>query len=436
MTQIPLTQITVLPHRQRTSIDDESLTSLTNSISTVGLMHPLVVRKEGAKTILVAGERRLRALENLSLLGQRVRVAGTLCAPGYTIVTDIGTLDPLSAFEAELEENIRRVDLSWQDRTAAEAQLVELRELQAGEKGLPKPTLLEVGKELFPTVTEDVQRDLTRQAVVLQRNMHIPEIAKAPTQRDAWKILKRHEQDKRDEALATSIGTTAQSDRHSVHNEDCRSWLRHATEEYDCILIDPPYGMGADTFGDAGGKLASIEHRYADEAGLAMQLMREVAPLLYQRGRAQSHLYVWCDIDRFSDLKSIFADAGYWVHRTPLVNIKREGGRVPWPEHGPRRCYEIVLYGVKGKRPVTAIYRDVFESTLERDTDGHGAAKPVEAYVDLLKRSCRPGDTVLDCFAGTGTILAAAEQLKLRATAVEKDPTYYGQCLRRLETLK
>ena len=436
MTQIPLSQITVLPSRQRTAIDDENLSALSDSISSVGLIHPIVVRKEGSKTVLVAGERRLRALENLSLLGQRVRVAGTLCTEGHTIVTDIGTLDPLSAFEAELEENIRRVDLSWQDRTAAEAKLVELRQLQAAEKGLPKPSTLDIGKELFPHYGEDTQRDLTRQAITLQQNMHIPEIAKAPTQREAWKILKRREQDKKDEALGTAFGATAQSNRHSVYNEDCRSWLQQATAEYDCILIDPPYGMGADNFGDSGGKLAGIDHGYADEPGLAMQLMREVAPLLYQRGRAQSHLYVWCDIDRFGDLKSIFADAGYWVHRTPLINIKREGGRVPWPEHGPRRCYEIVLYAVKGKRPVTAIYRDVFESTLERDTDGHGAAKPVEAYVELLKRSCRPGDTVLDCFAGTGTILAAAHELKLRATAVEKDTTYYGQCLRRLETLK
>jgi site-specific DNA-methyltransferase (adenine-specific) len=91
---------------------------------------------------------------------------------------------------------------------------------------------------------------------------------------------------------------------------------------------------------------------------------------------------------------------------------------------------------VRGKKPVTAIYPDVFESTLERDTDGHGAAKPIEAYVNLLKRSCRPGDSVLDCFAGTGTILAAAAELKLRATAVEQDPIYYGQILRRLESLK
>jgi site-specific DNA-methyltransferase (adenine-specific) len=163
--------------------------------------------------------------------------------------------------------------------------------------------------------------------------------------------------------------------------------------------------------------------------------MRRIAFDLFRVSKERAHLYVWCDIDLFVELKHVFEEAGWWVFRTPLINIKREGGRVPWPEHGPRRCYELVLYAVKGKRPVTSIQRDVFESTLERDTAGHGASKPVEAYVNLLQRSCRPGDTVLDCFAGSGTILAAAHQLRLKAVAVEENAAYFGQCVKRLEGL-
>jgi DNA modification methylase len=266
--------------------------------------------------------------------------------------------------------------------------------------------------------------------------MSNPEVAKARSLNDAIKVVRRQEEARVNSILAAEVGIKAASELHAVHHADCREWLLTCdSERFDCVLIDPPYGMGADTFGDAAGKLVGIEHDYSDDADTALGLMRRIAFDLFRVSKERAHLYVWCDIDLFVELKHVFEEAGWWVFRTPLINIKREGGRVPWPEHGPRRCYELVLYAVKGKRPVTSIQRDIFESTLERDTAGHGASKPVEAYVNLLQRSCRPGDAVLDCFAGSGTILAAAHQLKLRATAVEENAAYFGQCVKRLEAL-
>ena len=438
MKTVPSNLIRVPLGRQRTEIDDASLGELISSIRNLGILQPIVIRQTSEGPTLVAGERRLRAIEAIALLGGGIKAFGQVLPEGHAPVTDIGTLDPISAFEAELEENIRRVDLSWQDRIAAESRLMDLRKAQAKVRGEPPPTFADIGQEIAPGKKPDGeygQREMARQAILLTKNMHMPEIAKASTQKEAWKILQRKEQEKEDEIRGQTIGRQAVSSLFSVWNEDCRTWLPRCIERYDCILIDPPYGMGADSFGDGGGKLAGITHQYDDDRGRTLSLLSQIAPELFTVGKSQSHLYLWCDIDLFREIREIMAAAGWWVHRTPLINIKREGGRVPWPEHGPRRCYELVLYAVKGKRPITAIYRDTFESSLERDSDGHGAAKPVEAYVDLLKRSCRPGDSVLDCFAGTGTIIAAAAQLKLRATAVELDPQYYGQCLRRLQAL-
>jgi len=435
MHYLPLNQVSVGDARQRRAFDEQALADLADSIARNGLLHPIVVRsKEEGPAILVAGERRLRAVEMLNLAGTPYLYGEAEVPGGMIPVNDLGDLDEAAAYEAELTENLVRLDLTWQEQTEAIANLHRLQELKNGSPQSPYKT----GPNILPALEPASAGNTVRQALVLQRHIAAdPDVAKAKSVNEALKIVKRKEDARVNANLAAEFGDRSTSELYSIHHADCREWLKGADGgQFDCILIDPPYGMGADNFGDAAGKLIGIEHSYQDDREHALGLMQDIAADLFRVAKDAAHLYIWCDIDLFCDLKALCAEAGWWVFRTPLINIKREGGRVPWPEHGPRRCYELVLYCVKGKRPVNAIYRDVFESTLEADTGGHGAAKPIEAYVELLKRSCRPGDAVLDCFAGSGTILAAARELKLRATAVEVNAAYYGQCLKRLETLK
>ena len=67
---------------------------------------------------------------------------------------------------------------------------------------------------------------------------------------------------------------------------------------------------------------------------------------------------------------------------------------------------------------------------------GHAAQKPVALLDDLLRRSARPGDRVLDPFCGSGPIFPAAHALKLIATGVERDQTFYGMAAARIGELK
>ena len=71
----------------------------------------------------------------------------------------------------------------------------------------------------------------------------------------------------------------------------------------------------------------------------------------------------------------------------------------------------------------------------EEKKTGHGAQKPISLFVDLLMRSVRPNDLVLDGFAGSGTIFPAAHQVKVRAVGCEKDLGSIGQCMERMEDL-
>lgn len=435
--QLALADIKIPPNRQRSEIDPSKIADLSASIRAIGLLHPLVVRQEAGDWFLVAGETRLNAIKMLQAFDVQVKHGSQLLPKGMVPVNNLGELSHIERMEAELEENIRRTDLSMQDRVQAISRLHELRKAQAASTG-GTHSVAATGAEAFPDLVPDVQRNKAWQALTIARSMEtMPELAKVKTEAEAMKIIKRASTAEQNRRLADLIGEVSVTELHEVYHADCTDWLAaYSGPKFDCILIDPPYGMDAESFGDSAGRMVGLNHNYIDTANSFRALMGTVAPLLSRCIGDEAHLYVWCDISGFLFLRELFRSEGWWVFRTPLVNVKRDGGRVPWPEHGPRRCYELCLYAVRGKKPVTAIYRDVFESTLETTNIGHGAQKPVEAYVDLLKRSCRPGDRVLDCFAGSGTILDAAHSLKLRAVAVEKEAGNYGLCLKRLEGLE
>jgi DNA modification methylase len=76
----------------------------------------------------------------------------------------------------------------------------------------------------------------------------------------------------------------------------------------------------------------------------------------------------------------------------------------------------------------------VFQTTGDENL-GHGAQKPISAWADLLKRSAKPGDAIIDPFAGSGGLLSAGHNAGCNVTLIEQEAEYYGICLQRLQDL-
>lgn len=436
-----LSAIIISPDRQRQEFDPDAITDLANSIAAHGLLHPPVMRQEGPNLVLVAGERRLRAIEQIHMLGGSFYCNGEEFPDGSIPYLTLGELDPLAAEEAELDENLKRQDLTWQEQASAIARLHSLRSRQATLVG-ETHTVADTTRELKPDETAGLSdgqlgayRNDVRQNIILADHLSNPEVAKAKSAKDAVKILKRQEEAQKNVELAERVGRNFNSSAHTLVHADCVAHLQQMPDHsFDVVLGDPPYGMGADDFGDASGKLSGTEHHYDDSLSSWHTLMDALAPELFRVTKDQAHAYLFCDFDNFHALKLKMEAVGWYVFRTPIVCHKINSGRVPLPEHGPRRTYELCLYAFKGKKPVTGIYPDFVSTKLEENL-GHGANKPVELYLDLLRRSVRPGDRVLDPFAGTGTIFPAAHALKCRATGIELSPEYYGIAVQRLNAL-
>jgi DNA modification methylase/ParB-like chromosome segregation protein Spo0J len=469
-TYLPLTDFVVPPDRQRQEFLPAEILELANSIASDGLFHAVQVRRDGRT--LVTGERRLRAIrEHLVPMGRAFTYGGEPVPTGCVPIIKVGTDDPLALEEIELAENLRRKDLNWREMANTTARLHALRSAQVEVKrtaqanagsavvaglleSIPAPipahTIADTAKEVRGSAI-GWNQDATRQEVLIARHLHRPEIAAAPTLKDAFKVLKRLDETERNAQLARMVGDTYTTSAHKVFHANCLTWMAGAEwqDQFDVILTDPPYGMGAQDFGDAGGKLSTIEHHYDDsyEAWLLLMGGRKVEPDGSKRKtqvswcqhafhvtKPQAHAYVFCDIENFPELKFFMEEAGWYVFRTPLTNYKRNSGRVPLPDQGPRRQSEWCLYAIKGKKTVTGIYSDVIVTDSDEQL-GHGAQKPVTLYEDLLKRSVRPGDKVLDTFAGTGPLLPAAHTFKCYAVVVEQNEASYGKCLERLQAL-
>lgn len=107
---VAITSIRANQYQPREHFDEETLDSLTNSVRELGVLQPLLVRRDGDGYELIAGERRWRAAKRAGL--QDVPV----------VVRDI---DDTTSLEQALVENLHRQDLNALEEAAAYQQLVD-----------------------------------------------------------------------------------------------------------------------------------------------------------------------------------------------------------------------------------------------------------------------------------------------------------------------
>lgn len=408
--------------RQRKTFNEMEIFELSESILENGLIHAPVVTpadSEGNHKLIV-GERRLRALRGLQKDAKPFSYMGTTFTDTIPCAI-LDEADPIKLKQIELEENIRRTDLTWQEKAEATQALHELRKQQTQGQQTFSDTARET--DLSPqTVAVDLQ---------LAAALDDPEISKAKTQREALKLLKlkAERQANEDRAKAFNLEAAASLPHKLIQGEAIEILDKMPDSFVDVILTDPPYGVGADTFGNQ----TAISHHYDDSFESWQTLMQAFAEQALRVTKAESHAYVFCDIRHWKPLAEIFSGVGFDVWSRPFIWYKGNIGTLPRPEHGPRFCYEAILYAIKGNRKVQKAGAHDVLSIPTTPKGRHAAEKPVELYCDLLSRSARPGDVVLDPFCGTGTIFPAGNRLQLRSVGVEIDPASFGIASSRLE---
>lgn len=368
------------PNRQRRVLPD--ITDLKDSIRRLGLIHPIVIDSENR---LVAGECRLTACTEL----------------GWTHINtqSVEDLSPAALAEIELEENIKRNDLPWEDQCRAVKQYHELRSANETEWSSEKTA------EALGITRRHTDRLLAVSRALAEGNKLV---AAAPRLSTAIGIVQRAESRKADAELE-SIGATSGPKDEPESPIECADFLQWTTTydgpKFNFIHCDFPYGINADKFRQGaaathGGYTDSEDHYWNLCAALAANLDRIAQPSCHFMFWYSMH-YHQQTIDFFTKHTDIEFDP------FPLIWMKSDNvGILPDPQRGPRRIYETCLFGSRGDRKIVRPAANAVSHPSERTS--HMSIKPQTMLSSFFRMFVDESTAFLDPTCGSGSSVRAA----------------------------
>lgn len=382
--------------RQRRTVD--GIDELADSINRIGLINPPVIRKDGN---LVAGERRVTACRQL----------GWTSIP----VQFIEDLPELEAKIIELEENLRRVDLTWQDQCRAIQQYHNARMEQDNEW-----TIRSTSKSLGID-----ERDVSRKLQVAPE-LNRDNIAKADKFSTAHGIIHREHQRRRDAIISTVSLDDEPPQAAEVPpllNEDFLEWApKYDGPPFNFIHCDFPYGINADKHDQGSAKGFG---GYEDTPELYRELL---SCLLNNRNRLASescHLMTWLSFDFWSETVKALKEDGWRVHERPLIWYRSDNsGIIPDPRRQPRRVYETALMASWGDRFIAQSVADLFPSPNVKSV--HMSEKPRPVLQHFFRMFVDESSRVLDPTCGSANALKVAKAMGANfVLGIERDPEFY-----------
>lgn len=411
MILLPLDSILIKEKRWRKKFSEETISSYSDSIRRLGLFHAILIENDG-KT-LIAGETRLHAILRLNTDGLSFTYGGEEIPLGFVPAIVMGELSNLELKEVEFDENEIRRDLTWQERAIATEQLHEMRKEEAGNRN-ESHFMRQTAEELYPNRPSNTKITDVRDDLKVAAFSNDVEVMAAKDRKSALAIIEKKRKNAHNERLARQFEVIQLNTEHSLIEGEPLSVLKKLqNSSFDCIIMDYERidNMDKNPF-----------HDFMMEA--------------WRVSKLKSHLYIFCKFEDFRTIRSLLYKKEWDVWETPLIWYKGDfAGASPNPLLGPRRCYETIVYAIKNDRNITGAYPDVlFQRPDEKDT--FDSVRPKTLYDNLLKRTCKVGNTVLEVYCDTGQIFSSAEFSNCIATGIEDDSGKIELCKYRLKEME
>ena len=368
--------------RQRKELT--GITELAESISKLGLINPITIKLDGE---LKAGERRWTAVKKLGWDNINVQ-----------FIEDMNESD-LKLLE--LDENIRRVDLPWQDQCLA---IEEYHSLRGAET--PDWTIIATAEAL------GIDRQEVARKISVAKELHAgnARVAEAPRYTVARGIVMREQERKETSQLTKAeeviAGAPIEKKKIPLLNESFIEWQKtYSGNKFNFIHCDFPYGIQVDKH-DEGA--ASSFGSYADGPEVYYNLLSALSASMENVVAESAHLMFWFSMDYYNETLEILTQMGWTVSPFPLIWHKSDNmGILPDPSRGPRRIYETCFIGSRGDRKIIRAVSNVVSAPTTKII--HMSEKPVPMLSKFMEMFVDKYSIVLDPTCGSATAVKAAE---------------------------
>lgn len=415
---IPISQITI---KDRDRIDygnKEEWENFKSDIEQHGLYSAISVQQINEKEyLLLAGGRRTKACSELG----HSHINATI----YT-----GDLDETDMKIVEINENLKRKSLGFQEEVESKKKLYDLMVSKYGEKrggsegGVSQAMVAKMLGETPANFSYDLQ--LAKAIPVL------PTLAQAKTKTEALNALKKGIKEHREEKAVTAIKTQIKKEQKEKKIASPRDYLISNYKVGDfftgvkeavsgmCSLveIDPPYAVRLDkqkkkeTISDVTADYNEVSE--IDYPKFMKDTLREAYRILKDNG----WLVLWFGPEPwFEDMYNWAIEAGFLGNRLAGVWVKGYG-QTQHPSIYMANSYETFFYFRKSPdselnkpgRANTFIYKPI-SPTLKI----HPTERPIELTEDMFSTFVSKGTIICSTFLGSGNSLLSANNLECKA---------------------
>ncbi|MDD4988369.1 MAG: site-specific DNA-methyltransferase, partial [Candidatus Izemoplasmatales bacterium] len=212
--------------------------------------------------------------------------------------------------------------------------------------------------------------------------------------------------------------------KHTVLTGRCEELLPISC---DLIVTDPPYGIGYCSGRQGIDRKTSVQRLgdfvvrspYFENIVGDTELPTDWLPLAYDSLKTDGAIYIFCSWKTWGGLSVAVESAGFKIKNLIVVNKSNHGMGDLKGSYAPK--HEFILFAVKGKHVLhPPRISDVWDMPVKFSGSKrlHPNEKPISWILPCIEHSSNEGDTVLDPFAGSGTVAIACKMLGRKSISI------------------
>lgn len=434
---LPLSSIKV-GERMRVDLGDETLDGLVTSLERYGQLQPIVV---DSSYNLIGGGRRYAAATKL----------------GWSTIAAYVREDMPEDLrgELELEENIRRKEFSWQERCIGIAKVHLLKRIkdpsttwgteQTGEmlgvthshvgKLIKIGQLLQSGDEELAkcaTLMDAISTLVARRATEAQRLLaerDLLERQRVAREKAAQESAPDDDLEKGEGPPQAIIDLSAY-----FHNEDCIAHMKKMkAKTVDHVITDIPYGIDMKMVQLKNIGLVEEQHDVQENVALFEPFLKQAFRVL----RPDGYCIFWYDLKHDALLRTLADKVGFTVCSWPLVWCKQHACKNEAAHVNFTKATEYAMVLRKSPASVLAKHQAInyiiASAAEDRKRYDNPFAKPAAVWRFLIDAVARPGQIVLDPFAGEMSCPLAVIEAGCQPYAIELIETHYQKGIQHVQ---